>query len=383
MLGLNLAAVFTLKIVFDNVVGGFRDVDFAGLASRFEAAGRVHRVAPNIVHGASFAHHARNHRPSVDADSHQPRVATGAGAFLVEGAHSVLQPEGRNHNVERMAVVGHRKAAGAHIGVANGLDFLNEILLQHIVESREQILQSIDERFWLKPLRPLCKILNISKKHRRAGVNTRFCGAVFLQFGHNVRRQHIEQQLVGTFLLNLKLHFGLLHTGNVELEHHIICVVRGVAAASHRNLFPDGLPFGSLRLAHKRACAGLVVNHLPTRPLQIVGERAPDLCHIRAGRESVVAAKGGAHGFQVLVAVENEHYVRIVDGIGHLAEMPVFGLQALQLGQNGVFPPAHFVQKHDADSDNRRHTKTNAYQEAYAIDHKRLILALFSKSLRK
>lgn len=61
--------MFTDDVVFDELIGGFGDVDAPGFAGVFHAGGGVDGVAPNVVGEFFDTDNAGNDGAAVDADA--------------------------------------------------------------------------------------------------------------------------------------------------------------------------------------------------------------------------------------------------------------------------------------------------------------------------
>src|SRR5205807_5482326 len=98
-----------------------RHLDRIGQAVRFHAAGKVHRVAPQVVDVLALADHAGHHRAAVDADAQAHRHAMLHRVLAGDVDHA----DRHAHHTLGMIFDRVGQAAHRHVGVAHGLDLLD------------------------------------------------------------------------------------------------------------------------------------------------------------------------------------------------------------------------------------------------------------------
>jgi len=112
--------VTKLVFAFQVFAGGFGDLNGAGFAGRFQAAGGVDGLAPDIVGEGFAADHPGDQRAGVDADANLERGII----LLVQPFHRFLESNRQlGDGVGVVGLVG-MNAAGDHVGVSDDFDFL-------------------------------------------------------------------------------------------------------------------------------------------------------------------------------------------------------------------------------------------------------------------
>ena len=119
------------------VVGRGVALDHSGYAFRRDATGDVYGIAPQVVDEFFLAQHAGNYRSGTDADAN----------LEVRGIDREVAPQqiahGHRHVGDRAGVVVDVfvQAAGNHVGIADGLDFFQPVLLRQFVEGGKYPVQ--------------------------------------------------------------------------------------------------------------------------------------------------------------------------------------------------------------------------------------------------
>ena len=133
---------------------------YPGHSVGLHAAGHVHGVAPQVVAELAGPDHPGHHRAGVHADANcqRPTARIDAAGHLVANC--------QRHLGHCLGVVGARvgQASGDHVGVADGLDLLQTLLLGEPVEDREQLIEGLHDLLWADPLAAPGEVHNVGEQ---------------------------------------------------------------------------------------------------------------------------------------------------------------------------------------------------------------------------
>jgi len=197
--------------VLDKRVRVPADVHAAHLAAGFHAGGGVHGIAPDVVLEFLHAHDAGHHGSGVDAGAHaeceQPLRRPLGMAF----GHERLHLQGCGDHIGGRGVLRVGQAAGAHVGIADGLDLLDAAAGDDLVEGLEAGVE-----FGQQFRRPHLgahggESLEIGEQHGDLVEVLGLGGAVALQFFGHLLRQDVQQQLLGSVPLLAQFRRAFAH----------------------------------------------------------------------------------------------------------------------------------------------------------------------------
>jgi hypothetical protein len=189
-----------LEAMLQALVGSLIDLDDAGNAFAGDPTGDVHGVAPEVVDELLLADDTGDHRPGTDADAqfeaHLVELKSSCSRRHISSAMSASA----RSDVAALVV----EAGGHHVGVADGLDLLQAILLGQFVEAREDLVEHGENLLRRQAFGDPGEVHDVGEHHRDFGkaVGDRL-GAVLQAFGDR-RRQDVEQQSLRTLLLDLQ-----------------------------------------------------------------------------------------------------------------------------------------------------------------------------------
>ena len=217
------------------------DLDSTSAAMRFHARGGVHGVAPDIVEKLAGAYDAGHRRTGVDADAHCKLLMELGG-----------KPSRRGEHVERhvgdrggMAFACFRHAAGNHIGVADGLDFLKAMLLCELVELGKDPVQEPHQFVRSQPAGTWREVDDVGEQngHRVELVGDDLVRVLLKSRGDRGRHQ-VEKQVLGTIIFAFQLAFGRFRHAQRQIDE----------TGDDQRLADDGEAFHDRRKRWRNRC---------------------------------------------------------------------------------------------------------------------------------
>src|SRR5262249_44937346 len=190
-----------LKVVAKQVICFSRDVNTAGSAETFHTARGIHRVAPDIVDEFVRANHAGNDRPNMNPNP-DFQIDAQTGAHALYDVQHLDRECGHSVRVVRQRL---GQPAGDHIGVADGLDFFEPLLLDGDVEALEYGGQYFQDAIRREAGRQRSKSDEIREQDGRIVKPICDDGFTGSHARHDVLRQDVEQQGFRAQLLRAQL----------------------------------------------------------------------------------------------------------------------------------------------------------------------------------
>ena len=137
--------VLTYKEAFHQLVGGTGNVDFTGHTWRLHATGDVNGVAPNVQGGFISPDPSGNDGTGMNTDAQFPEILMLGNFLRPKRKHVCVYLHGHQNHSYRMysALIGY--ATCRHIGIANGFNLFNPVLLHNGIKTKEKMIELVDE----------------------------------------------------------------------------------------------------------------------------------------------------------------------------------------------------------------------------------------------
>ena len=208
---------FGLEARLDVLPGRFGDADAVRDAGGFDALGRIHRVAPDVVGEFVLADDAGDDRSGVDADPHLPGRQAQLLALPVELGQVIEDPQRAQRGIQRVRAIGFRHAADGEIGIADRLELFQTMSGHDVVEPGEVLVELVDDVRRLHAFDEAGEAGEVDEDHGRRVEEARLNALAGLELLGDGGRQDIQQQPVRfTFLGH-----GLVARALQFLQHRV------------------------------------------------------------------------------------------------------------------------------------------------------------------
>ena len=145
----------------------------------------------------------------MDAYAHLPCLLPLGATFRIHAVNEVPDLHGGMYHTFGMAIVRHGNAARAHVGVADGLDLLQTVLLDDLVEGPETIIQFRNHFLRGEPVGDDGETFEIREQDGDALIKSRRSRSRLLQLLRHLGRQDVQQEAFDLGLLAVQDLVGL------------------------------------------------------------------------------------------------------------------------------------------------------------------------------
>ena len=132
----------------------------------------------------------------MDADANVPIWFVFFEFLFFSVAHEGLNFDGGLDDVDGMALVGGRYAAGTHVAVTDGFEFFDVELLRNAVEVRETEVEFFYEFLWAEFAGDAGEVFEVGKHDGHAFVINGHDFVLLFEFFGDVGGQDVEQEVV-------------------------------------------------------------------------------------------------------------------------------------------------------------------------------------------
>ena len=118
----------------------------------------------------------------------------------------------------RVVPAGRRDSAGDHVSVSDGLDLLQPVIRNELVERREDLVEEADHIFGRQPLDRGREAAEISEEHRDVLVPLGDDATRRLQALGDRRREDVQEETLGALALRHEKPMGAFASANEVLK---------------------------------------------------------------------------------------------------------------------------------------------------------------------